>query len=137
MQQYVQTSSNKPEAGGVLLGRHLLQTPDIIVDLVTVPLPGDSQSRFRFWRAKELHQKAINQAWNESRGTCTYLGEWHTHPESTPVPSIIDHLNWQRKLLVDRFTNPLFFIIMGIEQLCVWEGYTWHLPVALECYQND
>jgi integrative and conjugative element protein (TIGR02256 family) len=64
----------------------------------------------------------IDRAWRQSGGTCTYLGEWHTHPEQHPTPSGIDWQNWQRKLLVDRFTEPIFFVIVGIAAIHVWEG---------------
>jgi integrative and conjugative element protein (TIGR02256 family) len=123
MRYYIQDVPAKPEAGGVLLGRHLLGTGDIIVDLVTVPMPSDCQSRFRFFRARRPHQAAIDRAWRASGGTCTYLGEWHTHPEQHPTPSWIDRQNWQRKLLVDRFTDPIFFVIMGTLKTRVWEGH--------------
>jgi integrative and conjugative element protein (TIGR02256 family) len=122
MRHYVQDMPTKPEAGGVLLGRHILETGDIIVDRITEPMPSDRQSRFRFFRAQRLHQAAIDRAWRESGGTCTYLGEWHTHPEPHPTPSWIDWQNWQRKLRVDRFTEPIFFVIMGTRETHVWEG---------------
>ena len=70
MRQYVQDAPEKAEAGGILLGRHILGTDDIIVDDVTVPMPGDRRSRFQFFRARRWHQEAINRAWQESSGTC-------------------------------------------------------------------
>ena len=122
MRHYVQDVPTKPEAGGVLLGRHILKTSDIIVDRITEPMPSDRQSRFRFFRARRSHQAVIDRAWRKSGRTCTYLGEWHTHPEQHPTPSGIDWQNWQRKLLVDRFTEPIFFVIVGIAAIHVWEG---------------
>jgi hypothetical protein len=44
------------EAGGVLLGRHLLDTDDIVVDEVTTPQKSDRRSRFGFFRSKK-HEK--------------------------------------------------------------------------------
>lgn len=122
LRRYIQDSSQKAEAGGVLLGRHILKTQDIIVDRVTEPMQGDRRSRFRFWRARQRHQEAIDQAWKESGGTCTYLGEWHSHPEARPTPSAVDRRDWRRKLLADRFTEPIFFVIVGTTQTRVWEG---------------
>ena len=119
---FVQDESHKPEAGGVLLGRHIIDTNDIVVDWVTTPLPGDRQSRFRFFRTRRRHQELIDQAWRESSRTCTYLGEWHTHPEAAPAPSIVDQFNWRRKLMVDQFSDCLFFIIVGADEMRVWEG---------------
>ncbi|BCL79610.1 Mov34/MPN/PAD-1 family protein [Ktedonobacteria bacterium brp13] len=123
MRLYVQDASEKAEAGGILLGRHILGTNDIIVDGLTTPMPGDRRSRFQFFRARRRHQEVIDRAWQESSGTCTYLGEWHTHPELCPIPSRIDRLHWQQKLFRDQFDEPIFFIIIGISKVCVWEGY--------------
>jgi len=133
MRQYVQGALEKAEAGGILLGRHILGTDDIIVDDATVPMPGDRSSRFQFFRARRRHQEAINRAWQESSGTCTYLGEWHTHPERRPIPSLVDRLRWQQKLLRDQFTEPIFFVIVGIVEVRVWEGRRRHrlMPLRL------
>jgi len=131
MRQYIQDESDKPEAGGVLLGRHLSTSDDVIVDLVTSPMEGDLQERYRFFRSRRRHQQALDSAWQESGGTCTYLGEWHTHPERTPNPSFTDRIGWQRKLWLDRFTDPIFFVIVGIADICVWEGYRHAWPHSI------
>lgn len=123
IRRHLQHESHQPEAGGVLLGRHIAGTSDIIVDRATAPMPGDRQSRHRFIRARRRHQQLIDRAWRESGGTCTYLGEWHSHPERVPVPSAVDRLDWRRKLLVDRFSRYLFFIIAGTEEVLAWEGH--------------
>jgi len=110
------------EAGGVLLGRHLLDKSAIIVDQVTTPLPGDRRTRTSFYRSQKRHQKIIDQVWQASNGTCTYLGEWHTHPEPVPMPSMVDWRGWLKRLATDQFTEPLFFVIVGTQHTCVWEG---------------
>lgn len=122
LHSYAQDNFNKPEAGGVLLERHIIETDDIVIDLATGPLWGDRCSRLKFSRARRLHQEAIDRAWQESGGSCTYLGEWHTHPELNPSPSLIDRLEWERKLVMDKFAEPIFFVIVGTAHLCVWEG---------------
>ncbi len=132
MRRYIQDQAHIPEAGGVLLGRHILGTSDIVIDGVTTPLLGDRQNRFQFFRGQQKHQEAIDRAWHESDGTCTYLGEWHTHPELDPIPSIIDQLDWQRKLFRDHFSEVLFFIIVGIAKIRAWEGQKYKRPVILD-----
>jgi integrative and conjugative element protein (TIGR02256 family) len=123
MLRFIQDSAEKPEAGGVLIGRYISDGNNIVIDTLTTPLNGDFQSRFRFYRAKEAHQQIIDKVWNDSEGTCTYLGEWHTHPENIPRPSCTDKLNWHRKILLDQFTESIFFIIVGTSAVCVWEGH--------------
>jgi integrative and conjugative element protein (TIGR02256 family) len=123
MHRHRQDKLSKPEAGGVLLGRHIQDTNDLVVDRVTSPMLGDRRSRFRYFRSRRPHQAEIDRAWQESGGTTTYLGEWHTHPEPQPRPSLTDLLDWQRKLLLDRFTDSIFFIIVGTAEMRAWEGY--------------
>ncbi len=120
--QYVQDQEHANEAGGVLLGRHILDTSDIVVDEATGPLAGDRRHRSRFFRARRRHQSIIDRVWSESGGTCTYLGEWHTHPESEPTPSGVDWREWERKVWADQFSDSLFFVIVGIDYVCVWES---------------
>ncbi len=137
MSQYIQNDPEKTEAGGVLLGRHILETSDIIVDCVTVPMPQDQRGRLQFFRSCQQHQKMINHAWQESGGTCTYLGEWHTHPEPYPMPSRIDRLAWQQKLLTDQFTEPIFFAIVGLAETRIWEGRRGRPLIPLRQVHND
>ena len=122
MHGFIQHASDATEAGGVLLGRHLRDGSAIVVDAVTAPMDGDRRARTRFHRARRWHQAAIDAAWVASEGTCTYLGEWHTHPEPIPTPSPVDRTDWHRRLLQDRYTAPLFFMIVGTAAVGVWEG---------------
>ncbi len=123
MLAYVQDTRRKPEAGGVLIGRYIRDSLDIVIDEVTFPMKGDRRRRFNFWRARKRHQHALDQAWLESGGISNYLGEWHTHPEDIPIPSDTDIKSWQERLKKDIFSgDTLFFIIIGIKILRVWEG---------------
>jgi integrative and conjugative element protein (TIGR02256 family) len=122
IQRFRQTEPHITEAGGVLLGRHLRDGSAIIVDNITTPLPGDRRSRTRFYRAQRRHQAVIDEAWHTSNGTCTDLGEWHTHPEPIPMPSGVDWTDWKRRLRSDQYSEPIFFVIVGTQQVAAWEG---------------
>ncbi|TAK28169.1 MAG: hypothetical protein EPO21_23040 [Chloroflexota bacterium] len=120
---FVQDTPNKNEAGGLLLGRHIVDSTDIVVDEVTVPEPGDIRRRYGFYRARRRHQAIIDRRWRESGGTCVYLGEWHTHPEDHPTPSDVDQRDWKRKLRDDIFDGDyLYFVIVGKRSLRIWEA---------------
>jgi integrative and conjugative element protein (TIGR02256 family) len=123
MLAYRQTSRRSKEAGGVLLGRHILGSSDVVVDEVTLPMRGDKRSLFGFLRGRSRHQKRIDDRWLESRGTCLYLGEWHSHPESQPSASPVDLSDWRRRLREDQFdADSLFFVIIGIDGISAYEG---------------
>jgi integrative and conjugative element protein (TIGR02256 family) len=123
MNAFIQNESKKTEAGGILLGRFLIGNNDVIVDHITVPLAGDKRSRFHFFRSKQAHQKRISEAWASSDGTCNYLGEWHTHPEDDPHPSVHDLAGWKKKLKLDQFDSEfLIFVIVGRGRVSAWKG---------------
>lgn len=118
-----QTGLKDKEAGGVLFGRYVEGTEDVIIDSMSKPTKRDKRRRFSFFRSKSDHQKIIEQRWEESGGTSNYLGEWHSHPEDIPSPSSTDRKDWIRKLREDRFdADFLVFLILGIKQINVWEG---------------
>ncbi len=118
-----------------MMGRYIATSNDVIVDAVTEPMPGDRRTRYSFYRAKRRHQAAIDAAWVASGHTCTYLGEWHTHPETHPTPSSIDTHDWNRRLLQDQYCEELFFLIVGMQEVRLWAAKeittTWK-PLAIE-----
>jgi integrative and conjugative element protein (TIGR02256 family) len=123
MVHFIQNFPDRSEAGGVMLGRFIINSKDVVVDKITAPMKGDIKSRFRFFRSKYPHQARIDEEWTTSCGTCNYLGEWHTHPEPTPAPSLCDMSDWKKKLLLDSFDSDfLFFVIVGTEQINAWQG---------------
>ena len=123
MQPYIQSNPISNEAGGVLMGRLIKNSKDIVLDKVTVPMIGDKRTRYSFLRGWKMHQRLIDYNWEKSEGTCNYLGEWHTHPEKYPSPSQQDLKDWKRKLKEDKYsTRYLYFLIVGINEICLWEG---------------
>lgn len=131
LRKHAQDRIDRAEAGGVLLGRHLLASRDVVVDEITTPMRGDRRARFHFLRARQSHQTLLDRAWKRSGGTCTYLGEWHTHPERDPSPSSVDIADWKRKLREDTYSGVLFFVIVGTEIIRVWEGTEPNSPSPL------
>jgi len=130
MLNYVQDTIEKHEAGGVILGRFIKESDNIVIDLNTVPMKGDIRTRTRFKRGKKKHQKIIDKIWEESEGTCNYIGEWHTHPEKDPSPSTTDIKSWIKILKNDVFLSKyLYFIIVGTESIGIWEGNSENLRI--------
>ncbi|MBD2703409.1 Mov34/MPN/PAD-1 family protein [Spirosoma sp. BT702] len=120
---YAQLKPQQAEAGGILLGRFIVEADDVVIDEVTVPKTGDRRHRTGFWRSATPHQKTLNDSWFSSDGTCNYLGEWHTHPEPNPNPSGRDLNSWKEQLI--KFAQDgisLFFVIVGTQHIAVWEA---------------
>ncbi len=123
MESFRQLEPRDAEAGGVLLGRFIRGTEDIVIDEVTTPTWWDCQSRTSFRRRTWGHQRIIDARWSTSGGTSLYLGEWHSHPEPTPSPSGVDLEDWKRRLRVDDFEgDTLLFLIAGQHTTRAWEG---------------
>ena len=112
------------EAGGLLLGRHLIDSANIIVDDITEPLKYDIRSRFSFFRSLS-HNLIAKSKWSSSNKTCITLGTWHSHPELCPEPSLQDWNDWKKTLKKGRYPSPfLFFLILGVDEIRVWQGFS-------------
>lgn len=131
------TIENQKEYCGVLLGREITNTSNIVIDKITQPSDADIQKKYYFFRDKKYHQKIIEEEWNKSNGTCNYLGEWHTHLQEVPIPSFTDIKEWKKALRKFKFDgNELFFIIIGIKEISVWEGNKSDLSIKKLTYLN-
>ncbi|WP_179152785.1 Mov34/MPN/PAD-1 family protein [Chromohalobacter israelensis] len=109
--QYRQSEIYTPESGGMILGRIRGEYLDIAH--VTEPGGHDFQSRFQFIRRDYGHHQVALDAWETSNSEVGYLGEWHTHPEDSPMPSSIDLAGW-KKVIRDGHSPYCLFIIVGI-----------------------
>ena len=120
--QYQQKNYFDYEAGGLLLGRHLKDCQHLAVDYISEPQPTDIRTRCSFFRGTE-HQNIAHQYWENSNGTCAYLGNWHTHPEPCPTPSQTDMNDWLNVLTNDIYEGDyLYFLIVGTLKIVCWEG---------------
>lgn len=122
MNKHRQLETTAAEAGGILLGRFISETNDVLIDEAMTPSQIDQRSRFFFRRARRPAQRRVNAAWAESTYTRNYLGEWHTHPEDNPVPSGQDVRNWRRIGQTAQYEQTyLIFVIVGRKHIQVWE----------------
>lgn len=120
MQAFAQLHWWNTEAGGVLLGRHLLDSHDVVVDEVTTPQSSDRRSRFSFFRSRR-HETLARERWQVQSGTMAYLGLWHTHPETDPTPSGVDRNDWTQAVSSDTYEGDrLFFPIVGTHCIRIW-----------------
>ena len=104
-----QRRAHDSEAGGILLGYR--RGAHLHVTDATRPQPHDKRSRFQFERRDAFHQAYALDRWRESRGALDHIGEWHSHPESSPMPSSLDRSEW-RKICAAR-VDLMVFMILG------------------------
>lgn len=98
LQRFTQNKPKLPEAGGVILGKII--DGQINITRLSVPTPLDRCSRMNFERHKTSAQIILDYEFYNSNGQTVYLGEWHTHPESFPSPSVTD-----LKMIESQFKN--------------------------------
>ncbi|MBD2869292.1 Mov34/MPN/PAD-1 family protein [Paenibacillus arenilitoris] len=115
---YRQRFDHQHESGGILFGR--VYADKVIIESVSVPSGEDKSGRYYFYRNVKKAQKLVNEKWDESSGEVIYLGEWHTHPELIPKPSLTD-----RRLLANMMRDTkmdidfLLMVIVGINNFFV------------------
>ena len=78
------------ETGGVLMGYVDRRAAAVVVTHVVGPGPGAVHERTAFSPDQEWHESEVARLYAESGRTCTYLGDWHTHPDGQPVLSSAD-----------------------------------------------
>jgi integrative and conjugative element protein (TIGR02256 family) len=116
--KYAQDSFIKTESGGILLGKRRHDHFEILQ--VTTPTEFDKRARTHWTRSEEIHSDIAKKTWQDSSGEISYLGEWHTHPEITPSPSVIDMNEWSILSNSHHHKAGLTMIIVGIKD--IWCG---------------
>lgn len=129
LETYIQDGASDDEAGGILIGRRTV-SGHIVVSEASTPQSTDERSRFGILRNRVGHQEMARERWQSSKGELDYVGEWHTHPEDIPCPSIIDRADWM-KAWVFHGRKPLVHLIQGRRSLSVFRQSTF-VPESLE-----
>jgi integrative and conjugative element protein (TIGR02256 family) len=85
-EKHKQTRASSLEAGGQLFAR-LSTLPEVIVEQATGPRRSDFRTRTLYIPDRSAEQPEIDY-WHKKG--LHYVGDWHTHPELIPNPSIDD-----------------------------------------------
>lgn len=110
IESYSIDDEKEVEAGGIFIGAYRAKHIEVVS--CTVPMATDIRGRYSYDRKDLGHQLAATAAWKDSGHTLTYVGEWHTHPESFPTPSFQDKWTW-RRVMKRRSSLPFLFLIQG------------------------
>ena len=84
-EKYKAEYSYEIEAGGILIGKVEDDCKKIYVTDLTEPFDGDKRTKCRYVRAEYGHQQYMDDVWEKSGRTLTYLGEWHTHDQNVII----------------------------------------------------
>ncbi|WP_051200291.1 Mov34/MPN/PAD-1 family protein [Flavobacterium subsaxonicum] len=86
------------ETGGILMGYRVSLWEFVITDLIG---PGeDAVHNYNTFQPDQLfHQSKISEIYKESNQLITYLGDWHTHPNS------YSYLSCEDKKTISKIAN--------------------------------
>mgnify|MGYP003882030747 FL=1 len=132
----MQDDNKKPESGGYIVGYQHEGTGNISLETVSHPFFFDIKNRISFKIRDPLHKVFLKKA-RERKSY--YMGVWHTHPQSVPVPSAIDWNDWNETMRSDKTgCQYVFFIIAGTNEWRLWIGdlLTGEIIEGQECFKD-
>lgn len=113
-------SCQDTEAGGLLLGSVIPALDAMEVSQATEPGGRDRRRKFGFHRSGSDSTRIAKAAWHASDGIVHILGEWHTHPEDEPTPSLVDYRNMLAQLRGTTVVyKGLFMLVAGRQSFWV------------------
>ena len=109
LDKHAQRTWNSREAGGQLFAT--IKDLNWTIIRATGPHTNDVRSRFGFLLRRHEAQVEINLFFKEG---LHYVGDWHTHPETTPKPSQQDCRSMQNLVSKSQYELPgLLMLIVG------------------------
>lgn len=60
------------------------------INYISQPCNTEYNNSYKCCRDATIANQLISEEYTKSNKTRVYFGEWHTHPESTPIPSSVD-----------------------------------------------
>lgn len=115
------------ETGGLLLGYRVSAIETVVTQLVGPGLTA-SHRKDGFAPDSDYQEAELGRIYGETDGKVTYLGDWHTHPGSSPYPSLKDQRTIARiaRAQEARCELPLMVLVGqgdgGDWQALAWQG---------------
>lgn len=75
------------ETGGMLLGYHGQDQPEIVITEALGPGPKARHGSHTFTPDGKWQQRHLAERYESSGRVTTFVGDWHSHPEGLPLPS--------------------------------------------------
>ena len=124
MRKFIQNTNSKYEAGGIILGE--VKGEHIYVTDVSYPKKNDIRKSTYFERKDKAHISFYEHRYNQNN-CIKYFGEWHTHPEKKPIPSLVDKREWNKIYM--RIREPNIFLIIGTHDIYI--EIKWNKKISL------
>lgn len=118
------------ETGGVLAGYRA--GPTQVVTHIVGPGPKSQHTRVSFEGDHDWQCEQLEDLYETSGRITVYLGDWHTHPLSTPHISAMDRRTLARiaNHKEANCSEPLMIIAGGTPKVWAWQAYTWRRTSA-------
>lgn len=100
------------ETGGIIVGNYTEDGNYARITDISGPPKDSKHSKRNFYRGIADLTTWLSELWDKGE---YYLGEWHFHPNSYPIPSIID-INQMKKISLDlryHCPEPILLIVGG------------------------
>lgn len=110
------------ETGGVMMG-YWSNAFECVITNIIGPGPKATHERFSFKPDSDFHTKEIAKVYNASGRIETYLGDWHTHPDSSSYLSSTDEKTLKKisNHKPSRLAKALMLILgTDPEECCIW-----------------
>ena len=121
---YEACSAKELETGGILMGYWAASNTDVVVTHVTGPGPLAIHREDGFVPDHRFHEQEAARIYETSNRCHTYLGDWHTHPQSNTMLSKRDKGTLKKisKNIEARAHCPIMVVIGGYPEmrLAVW-----------------
>ena len=112
-EQHQQLGPGTAEAGGQLFGS--VAGNKVKVTFATGPRPTDIRTRYSYKPDRRAEQAEIDSS---HRKGLFFLGDWHTHPEPLPIPSLQDLQSIREAFKKSsHHLNGFLLVIAGTERL--------------------
>ena len=108
LKRHRQSSPRSREAGGQLFARFEGNT--IRIERATGPRPSDRRGLRKFVPNRLAERREIKRLFKEG---LHYVGDWHTHPESSPRPSQTDTDSFREMFRKSRHKLASFVIVIS------------------------
>lgn len=125
------------ETGGILIGR--AEPRCILMTHVVGPGHSSTRAQNRFGRDGHYAQQELDRIFVKTDGKSDYIGEWHSHPVSSP-PSVVDRQTIRRISESPGYATPLPVLVIVQHDLAnqdwITSGFMWKsdrlvsIPVA-------